>query len=343
MALADLELHPSIARTARYDIFRAKRIFDTYGCVVVRGLNRQYVDEIRAHADATFEQARELMEAGELSEVVNGDQRVGWVTPDQTLWIPAPKGHARSKQVMVLGLDYLMSAAMFAAATDRATLDLVEALLDSPSGVELFSKGQCFYKEGVAHATDAGGVRTPSTIAPASGKPGGNPKFMHQDSAYFMFGRAGCVATLNYTCATDLTRDNGPLYVIPGSHRFGHIAHVDTPSHLGLPPEWSFDDGLCVEGEAGDAILFHIHTIHGSPPNRSTEARATFINRYLGCDDYQAFFATDVAMRREARAAFERGAAEGRLPTKERGIVVRGRRLWQAAAAPWAMNAKVNH
>ena len=158
----------------------------------MRGLNRQYVDEIRAHAaDATFEQARELMEAGELSEVVNGDQRVGWVTPDQTLWIPAPKGHARSKQVMVLGLDYLMSAAMFAAATDRATLDLVEALLDLPSGVELFSKGQCFYKEGVAHATDAGGVRTPSTIAPASGKPGGNPKFMHQDSAYFMFGGAG--------------------------------------------------------------------------------------------------------------------------------------------------------
>ena len=95
--------------------------------------------------------------------------------------------------------------------------------------------------------------------------------------------------------------------------------HAVAPRHL--PPEWSFDDGLCVEGEAGDAILFHIHTIHGRPPNRSTEARATFINRYLGCDDYQAFFATDVAMRRDARAAFERGAAEGRLPTKERGIV----------------------
>ena len=69
-----MELHPSTSRTARYDITRAKRIFDMYGCVVVRGLNRQYVEEIRAHADATFEQARELMEAGELSEVVNGDQ-----------------------------------------------------------------------------------------------------------------------------------------------------------------------------------------------------------------------------------------------------------------------------
>ena len=97
-----------------------------------------------------------------------------------------------------------------------------------------------------------------------------------------------------------------------------------------------------MEGEAGDAILFRTR-FTADPPNRSTEARATFINRYLGCDDYQAFFATDVAMRRDARAAFERGAAEGRLPTKERGIVVRGRRLWQAAAAPWAMNAKVNH
>ena len=55
VALADLELHPSTSRTAHYDIARAKRIFDMYGCVVVRGLNRQYVDEIRAHADATFD------------------------------------------------------------------------------------------------------------------------------------------------------------------------------------------------------------------------------------------------------------------------------------------------
>ena len=88
------------------------------------------------------------------------------------------------------------------------------------------------------------------------GRPGGNPKYLHQDSAYFMFGGEGVCATLNYTTRTDLARDNGPLYVIPGSHRHGHLPHVDTPSHLGLSSEWSFEDGICIEGDGGDAIFF---------------------------------------------------------------------------------------
>jgi len=347
VSIADLELHPP------YDVARARRIYDKYGCIIARGLSRAYVDEIREHADGAFEQAVRLMEAGALTEVINDGCFVGWVTPDQTLFIPAPKGHCRDKQVMVLGLDYYISAAMFRAATDATTLDLVEALTDSPPGVELFGKGQCFYKEGVSTAADAGGLQQkhlhPSvTMAAVSttesaGKPGGNPKYMHQDSAYFMFARGGCVATLNYTTATNLSRDNGPLYVIPGSHRFGHLQHVDTPSHLGLPPEWTFGDGLCIEGEAGDSIIFHVHTIHGSPPNRSDQPRATFINRYLPTDDYQAFFATDVRMRARARAEFEKGVAEGRLPVTTRGFVVRGRRVWTEQSAPWKLEARVNH
>jgi hypothetical protein len=69
----------------------------------------------------------------------------------------------------------------------------VHALTDSPPGIELFGKGQCFYKEGISNATDAGGLQQkhlhPSvTMAAVSaveqaGKPGGNPKYLHQDSA----------------------------------------------------------------------------------------------------------------------------------------------------------------
>lgn len=121
VTIADLELHPP------YDVATARRIYDQYGCVIARGLTRAYVDEIREHADCAFEQAVELMQAGAVTEVHNDGCFVGWVTPDQTLFIPAPKGHCRDKQVMVLGLDYYISAAMFRAATDAMTLKLVQA------------------------------------------------------------------------------------------------------------------------------------------------------------------------------------------------------------------------
>jgi phytanoyl-CoA hydroxylase len=158
-----------------------------------------------------------------------------------------------------------------------------------------------------------------------------------------MFARDGCVATLSYTTATNMRLDNGPLHVIPGSHRFGHIHHVDTPSHLGLPADWSFDDSVCIDGDAGDSIIFHVHTIHGSPPNRSDHPRATFINRYLPTDDYQAFFATDARMRARARAEFEDGVAKGRLPVTQRGLVVHGQRKWSKGSAPWKLEPRVNH
>jgi hypothetical protein len=57
VSIADLELHPP------YDVARARRIYDKYGCIIARGLSRAYVDEIREHADGAFEQAVRLMEA----------------------------------------------------------------------------------------------------------------------------------------------------------------------------------------------------------------------------------------------------------------------------------------
>ena len=168
-------------------------------------------------------------------------------------------------------------------------------------------------------------------------------RYMHQDSAYFMFARGGCIAALSYATTTNLQLDNGPLYVVPGSHRFGHLPHVDTPSHLGLPADWGFGGALCIEGNAGDSIIFHVHTIHGSPPNRSQQPRAAFINRYLPTDDYQAFSATDVRMRARALKQFEDGVASGRLPVTQRGIVVRGRRVWSRQSAPWKLEPRANH
>ena len=71
-------------------------------------------------------------------------------------------------------------------------------------------------------------------------------------------GRGGAVATLSYAVDTSARRDNGPLFVVPGSHAFGHLQHVDTPSHLGVGGEWSFDDAVRIDGAAGDTVFFHV-------------------------------------------------------------------------------------
>ena len=330
--LTDLEIN--VEDLNHSDVLqRAKSIYDEHGVLVVRGLNRKHVKTIKAHADRIFKQSLTLLENGKAKEHINpaSGLSLGYLTPDQTLWIPAePNEKGRDKQVMVLGLDYLNSSALFDAATDNRTLDLVQLFLDDEN-IELFSKGQCFYKEG----------------SPADAQRASNPKLMHQDSAYFMFAKQGACATLNYSVDTSTDIDNGPLYVVPGSHRNGHIAHVDTPSHLGLAENQGepvdFPGALVVNGEAGDAIFFNIHTVHGSTANRSPESRASFINRYITSDDYQTYFATDTVMRKEARAKYEEGVAIGMLPAKERNFIVRGMRSWDDDGPSWLLNEGVNH
>ena len=142
VALADLEVDAQDPNC----VSRARDIYREHGCVVVRGLNREHAAEIRAHATSLAQQSLSLLDqAKEIPE--------GWLTPDGTLLIPCPAEHAarlgRDKQIMILGMDYYTSAAMFRAATNPLTLDLCEAILDPEGrkGIELFGKGQMFFKE----------------------------------------------------------------------------------------------------------------------------------------------------------------------------------------------------
>jgi hypothetical protein len=333
------------------DLEEARRIFERFGVLIVRSLHSTHVPHMLKASESAYAQAVELLNAGHTSVVKNDDHVVGWVTPDQTLFTPAPEGHERAKQTMILGLDYFSDATMLSAATDARALDVVQAITGWPA-IELFGKGQCFFKEGIPTATTHGGVDSVMMGANASVdtgmdmgvQPGGSPKYLHQDSAYFMFAHDGAVASLTYAVNVSGELDNGPLFVVPGSHRLGHLPHVDTPSHLGVPShEWTFADALRIDGTAGDTIFFHIHALHGSTPNRSPMPRPTFINRYLEPSDYQLYFATDARMRERAEADYLEHVREGQLPPKERGIMVRGRRKWEESGPAWQLNEKVNH
>lgn len=275
------------------DVQRAAARFKEHGCLVVRGLMKPYIADIHRDIEAAAAESIALLDRAE--KIVEG-----WRTPNGTLFLPAPSGYARDKQIMVLAINYYTSAAFFRSALDEKAISIVEAILGP--NTELFGNGQCLYKEPV----------------------GGHPKHLHQDSAYFEHRYEGPVGTLNYVVDTDLV--NGALHVVPGSHRMGQLKHIDTFSHLGLDDgEWPWERALPIIGKAGDSIFFHVKTVHGSKENFSDQSRPVFINRYRRTDDYVVIGATTTANRAEA----EKRAAEARKTNQQRGLMVRGFRPYQ--------------
>src|SRR4051794_24106237 len=88
------------------DVRKAAAIYQEHGCLVVRGLMKPYLSELHRDIEATAAQSLSLL--GQTRQV-----REGWVTPDGTLFLPAPPGYARDKQIMVLAVSYQTSAAFF--------------------------------------------------------------------------------------------------------------------------------------------------------------------------------------------------------------------------------------
>ncbi len=274
--------------TENLEFDRAAAIYREHGCLVVRGLMQPYIAEMAQDIAATVDQAVALLDQAER-------RPEGWVSPNGSLFIPAPQGYKRDKQIMTVGISYQTSAAFLRAATDPVALDILEAVLGP--NIELFGNGQSLVKEPV----------------------GGHPKHLHQDSAYFEHRYEGPVAILSYVVDTDLV--NGALHVVPGSHNFGQLRHVDTFSHLGLDEdEWPWEAALPVVGQAGDSIFFNVKTIHGSKQNHSDTPRPVFINRYRRPDDYAIIRATTTANRAEA----EKKAQQARRENEPQGLMVRG-------------------
>lgn len=282
--LADLEVDAE-----RFDPLDAAARYRAHGCLVVRGLMRAHVAAIAADIERMVEESWAHLDRGR--DAVEGR----WLD-NGTLFIPAPAGSGRDRQIMLVGMGYHHSAAFLHSALEPRALDLAQAVLGPD--VELMDWGQVVRKE------------------PA----GGHAKHLHQDSAYFQHAAEGPLACLIYVIDTDLAR--GCTHVVPGSHRLGYLPHEDTESHLGLPGDaWPFSRALPVEGRAGDALFFHQHCVHGAPANTSDVARPVAIHRYRAVGDRIVTHGTTAANRAHdgAEAASERERGVRRL-------VVRGYR-----------------
>lgn len=86
---------------------------------------------------------------------------------------------------------------------------------------------------------------------------------------------------------------NGPVVLCPGSHRLGELpydrgrhsmnANLDPEDlrRLGVNP----DDSVTLDLAPGDLALWHVHTLHGSGPNRAELDRRFYINGYVIADN----------------------------------------------------------
>ena len=107
----------------------------------------------------------------------------------------------------------------------------------------------------------------------------------HQDKFYFgkRFKTATTVGTWTAIDAAD--RENGCLYVIPGSHKRDISIHDDLEgsqqNEFKLARDARDEDGIAVEVPPGAVIWFHSHLLHKSTDNHSQRFRRSYVSHYL--------------------------------------------------------------
>lgn len=107
----------------------------------------------------------------------------------------------------------------------------------------------------------------------------------HQDSLHRRYGTQAWNDVLGngsfiqtIVAIDEVTKTNGPIKIIPGSHRHGHLEVDDNrrlnPSHVDV------ENAKAITMNPGDALFMGPYTIHGSSPNRTRRPRRLFINGF---------------------------------------------------------------
>jgi ectoine hydroxylase-related dioxygenase (phytanoyl-CoA dioxygenase family) len=103
----------------------------------------------------------------------------------------------------------------------------------------------------------------------------GTPVALHQDQALWKYDYPNAISV--WVALTPAKRHNGCLIGCPGSHVGGAVPHAqmsDHPWHEGV--DWraaGLSEPVPYELEAGDALVWDRHFVHGSGPNLSADPR----------------------------------------------------------------------
>ncbi|MXV85260.1 phytanoyl-CoA dioxygenase family protein, partial [Candidatus Poribacteria bacterium] len=107
----------------------------------------------------------------------------------------------------------------------------------------------------------------------------------HQDKWYFNHQYKTGTTVATWTAIDDADKDNGCLYVIPGSHKYGVREHIELEgSQQGEFKQAQGardEDGVAVEVPAGAVIYFNSQVLHKSTDNHSERFRRANIAHYI--------------------------------------------------------------
>jgi ectoine hydroxylase-related dioxygenase (phytanoyl-CoA dioxygenase family) len=104
---------------------------------------------------------------------------------------------------------------------------------------------------------------------------GGAAVEWHQDWAFYPHTNDDVLAFGIFL--DDVTEENGPLMVIPKSHKGPILNHFSNGMFCGAvnpdDQEFKIKEAISLTGKAGDMTVHHARTLHGSAPNLSTKSR----------------------------------------------------------------------
>jgi ectoine hydroxylase-related dioxygenase (phytanoyl-CoA dioxygenase family) len=114
----------------------------------------------------------------------------------------------------------------------------------------------------------------------------GSPVEWHQDWAFYPHTNDDLAAV--GVMIDDIDEHNGPMMVVPGSHKgpvYDH--HVDgrfcgamDPTRDGI----DFSKAIKCTGKAGSITIHHVRAVHGSAPNTSNRQRRFFLMQFRSAD-----------------------------------------------------------
>ena len=116
---------------------------------------------------------------------------------------------------------------------------------------------------------------------------GGMAVEWHQDWAFYPHTNDDLLAV--GLMLDDVDADNGPLQVIPGSHKGPVLAHTNADGVFcgavdPKDPDFRGRDAVTLTGKAGSITVHHVRLLHGSAPNRSDKPRKILFYECLAAD-----------------------------------------------------------
>ena len=108
----------------------------------------------------------------------------------------------------------------------------------------------------------------------------------HQDWAFYPHTNdVGCAVGIYLD---DVAEDNGPMMIIPRSHKGPIIDHNSQGFFCGaidpIKSPLDYDSAIPLLGPAGTMTIHHVRTIHGSALNHSQKPRRLLLQGYFAAD-----------------------------------------------------------